>query len=79
MQASEIRTKTAGMMPGLLVDLERLVVHLGTMRLFDGKPPWTVKLILEGMEGHTATSGSCGETQRGVPGPRRTPSTLACQ
>jgi hypothetical protein len=36
MQASEIRTKTAGMMPGLLVDLERLVVHLGTMQLFDG-------------------------------------------
>ena len=121
MQASEIRTKTAGMMPGLLADLERLVgipsvafpgyppvygellgpdgaptvmlyahydvqpappeqgwtsdpwtatrkadgriygrgaaddkgglvVHLGTLRLFDGKPPCTVKLILEGME-----------------------------
>jgi acetylornithine deacetylase/succinyl-diaminopimelate desuccinylase-like protein len=27
-----------------------LVTHLGTMRVFDGHPPCTVKLILEGME-----------------------------
>jgi len=27
-----------------------LVVHLGTLRLFDGEPPCTLKLILEGME-----------------------------
>jgi acetylornithine deacetylase/succinyl-diaminopimelate desuccinylase-like protein len=26
------------------------VAHLGTLRVFDGKPPCTVKLILEGME-----------------------------
>ena len=26
------------------------MTHLGTMRIFDGKPPCTVKLILEGME-----------------------------
>ena len=29
---------------------QRPVAHLGTMRVFDGKPPCTVKLILEGME-----------------------------
>jgi acetylornithine deacetylase/succinyl-diaminopimelate desuccinylase-like protein len=27
-----------------------LVTHLGTMRVFDGRPPCSVKLILEGME-----------------------------
>lgn len=27
-----------------------LVTHLGTMRVFDGRPPCTVRLILEGME-----------------------------
>ena len=26
------------------------MVHLGTLKVFDGKPPCTVKLILEGME-----------------------------
>ena len=31
-------------------DISGLVAHLGTMRVFDGKPPCTVKLILEGME-----------------------------
>src|SRR5262249_4043984 len=27
-----------------------LAIHLGTMRLFDGNPPCTVRLIVEGME-----------------------------
>jgi acetylornithine deacetylase/succinyl-diaminopimelate desuccinylase-like protein len=31
-------------------DKAGLVSHLGTMRVFDGRPPCTVKLILEGME-----------------------------
>jgi acetylornithine deacetylase/succinyl-diaminopimelate desuccinylase-like protein len=31
-------------------DISGLVAHLGTMRVFDGQPPCTVKLILEGME-----------------------------
>jgi len=31
-------------------DKSGLVAHLGTLRIFDGKPPCTVKLILEGME-----------------------------
>ncbi|GAA4410355.1 M20/M25/M40 family metallo-hydrolase [Fodinibacter luteus] len=31
-------------------DISGLVTHLGMMRVFDGKPPCTVKLILEGME-----------------------------
>jgi acetylornithine deacetylase/succinyl-diaminopimelate desuccinylase-like protein len=35
---------------GAADDKGGLVVHLGTVRLFDGKPPCTVKLILEGME-----------------------------
>ena len=35
---------------GVADDKGGLVVHLGTLRLFDGKPPCTVKLILEGME-----------------------------
>jgi acetylornithine deacetylase/succinyl-diaminopimelate desuccinylase-like protein len=35
---------------GAADDKGGLVVHLGTLRLFDGKPPCTVKLILEGME-----------------------------
>jgi acetylornithine deacetylase/succinyl-diaminopimelate desuccinylase-like protein len=35
---------------GAADDKGGLVVHLGTLRIFDGKPPCTVKLILEGME-----------------------------
>jgi acetylornithine deacetylase/succinyl-diaminopimelate desuccinylase-like protein len=35
---------------GAADDKGGLVVHLGTLRLFDGKPPCTVRLILEGME-----------------------------
>ena len=35
---------------GAADDKGGLVVHLGTLRLFDGRPPCTVKLILEGME-----------------------------
>jgi acetylornithine deacetylase/succinyl-diaminopimelate desuccinylase-like protein len=35
---------------GAADDIGGLVSHLGTMRIFDGKPPCTVKLILEGME-----------------------------
>ncbi|MDF2092924.1 dipeptidase [Knoellia sp. 3-2P3] len=31
-------------------DISGLVAHLGTLRIFDGRPPCTVKLILEGME-----------------------------
>ena len=31
-------------------DISGLVTHLGMMRVFDGKPPCTLKLILEGME-----------------------------
>ncbi|MBM7503127.1 dipeptidase [Agromyces aurantiacus] len=31
-------------------DKAGLVAHLGTLRIFDGTPPCTVKLILEGME-----------------------------
>ena len=31
-------------------DKSGLVAHLGTLRIFDGKPPCTVKVILEGME-----------------------------
>ncbi|MDF1602088.1 M20/M25/M40 family metallo-hydrolase [Nocardioides sp. YIM 152315] len=35
---------------GAADDKGGLVAHLGTMRVFDGWPPCTVKLILEGME-----------------------------
>lgn len=35
---------------GAADDKSGLVAHLGTMRVFDGSPPCTVKLILEGME-----------------------------
>jgi acetylornithine deacetylase/succinyl-diaminopimelate desuccinylase-like protein len=35
---------------GAADDKGGLVVHLGTVKVFDGKPPCTVKLILEGME-----------------------------
>jgi acetylornithine deacetylase/succinyl-diaminopimelate desuccinylase-like protein len=35
---------------GAADDKGGLAVHLGTLRVFDGKPPCTVKLILEGME-----------------------------
>jgi acetylornithine deacetylase/succinyl-diaminopimelate desuccinylase-like protein len=35
---------------GAADDKSGLVSHLGTMLVFDGKPPCTVKLILEGME-----------------------------
>ena len=35
---------------GISDDKGGLVTHLGTMRVFDGRPPCTVKLILEGME-----------------------------
>jgi acetylornithine deacetylase/succinyl-diaminopimelate desuccinylase-like protein len=35
---------------GAADDKGGLAIHLGTVRLFDGKPPCTVKLILEGME-----------------------------
>ncbi|MDM7830776.1 M20/M25/M40 family metallo-hydrolase [Cellulomonas edaphi] len=35
---------------GAADDKGGLAAHLGTMRIFDGKPPCTVKLILEGME-----------------------------
>ena len=35
---------------GAAVDIIGLIAHLGTMRVFDGQPPCTVKLILEGME-----------------------------
>ena len=77
MPASEIVTKAAAMMPGSWSTWSAWSVHLGTMRLFEGKPPCTVKLILEGMEGHTATSGSRGEIPRRVRGPRRTPARLA--
>jgi acetylornithine deacetylase/succinyl-diaminopimelate desuccinylase-like protein len=35
---------------GAADDKGGLVVHLGTVRVFDGHPPCTVKLILEGME-----------------------------
>ncbi|EWT02672.1 peptidase M20 [Intrasporangium oryzae NRRL B-24470] len=35
---------------GAADDISGLVAHLGTLRMFDGQPPCTVKLILEGME-----------------------------
>jgi acetylornithine deacetylase/succinyl-diaminopimelate desuccinylase-like protein len=35
---------------GAADDKGGLVAHLGTLRVFDGKPPCTVKLVLEGME-----------------------------
>jgi acetylornithine deacetylase/succinyl-diaminopimelate desuccinylase-like protein len=35
---------------GAADDKGGLVVHLGTLRVFDGRPPCTLKLILEGME-----------------------------
>jgi acetylornithine deacetylase/succinyl-diaminopimelate desuccinylase-like protein len=35
---------------GAADDKGGLAIHLGTLRLFDGKPPCTVRLILEGME-----------------------------
>jgi len=35
---------------GAADDISGLVTHLGTLRIFDGTPPCTVKLILEGME-----------------------------
>ena len=35
---------------GAADDKGGLVAHLGTLRIFDGKPPCTLKLILEGME-----------------------------
>ncbi|KQY24526.1 peptidase M20 [Cellulomonas sp. Root485] len=35
---------------GAADDKGGLVAHLGTLRVFDGQPPCTVKLVLEGME-----------------------------
>ena len=35
---------------GAADDISGLVTHLGMMRVFDGKPPCTLRLILEGME-----------------------------
>lgn len=35
---------------GAADDISGLVAHLGTLRVFDGAPPCTLKLILEGME-----------------------------
>jgi acetylornithine deacetylase/succinyl-diaminopimelate desuccinylase-like protein len=35
---------------GAADDKSGIVSHLGTMRVFDGSPPCTVKLVLEGME-----------------------------
>ena len=35
---------------GAADDISGLIAHLGTLRIFDGKPPCTLKLILEGME-----------------------------
>ncbi len=35
---------------GAADDKAGLVAHLGTLRVFDGKPPCTIKLVLEGME-----------------------------
>lgn len=35
---------------GAADDIGGLLAHLGTLRLFDGAPPCTVKLVLEGME-----------------------------
>lgn len=35
---------------GAADDKGGLAIHLGTMKMFDGKPPCTVKLIVEGME-----------------------------
>ena len=35
---------------GAADDKAGVVAHLGTMRVFDGQPPCTVKLILESME-----------------------------
>lgn len=35
---------------GAADDKGGLVTHLGTLRMFDGQPPCTVKLVLEGME-----------------------------
>ena len=35
---------------GAADDKSGIVSHLGTMRIFDGKPPCTVRLVLEGME-----------------------------
>lgn len=35
---------------GAADDISGLIAHLGTLRVFDGKPPCTLKLILEGME-----------------------------
>ena len=44
------RTTAASTAAGAADDMSGLVAHLGTLRVFDGKPPCTVKLILEGME-----------------------------
>ena len=35
---------------GAADDKGGLAIHLGTLRIFDGKPPCTVRLIVEGME-----------------------------
>lgn len=35
---------------GAADDISGLIAHLGTLRVFDGRPPCTLKLILEGME-----------------------------
>jgi acetylornithine deacetylase/succinyl-diaminopimelate desuccinylase-like protein len=35
---------------GAADDISGLIAHLGTLRIFDGKPPCTLRLILEGME-----------------------------
>jgi acetylornithine deacetylase/succinyl-diaminopimelate desuccinylase-like protein len=35
---------------GAADDISGLIAHLGTLRIFDGNPPCTLKLILEGME-----------------------------
>ncbi len=35
---------------GAADDKGGLAIHIGTLKVFDGKPPCTVKLIVEGME-----------------------------
>ncbi|WP_433359780.1 M20/M25/M40 family metallo-hydrolase [Actinoplanes sp. CA-142083] len=54
---------------GAADDKGGIVAHLGTLRAFDGRPPCTVRLILEGME----------ETESNLPGfVRAHPDLFAC-
>jgi hypothetical protein len=65
MQASEIRTKTAGMMPGLLDDLERLVAIPSVA--FPGYPPEPVGQMADEALGLLREAGFSNADLQAVP------------